>query len=95
MGLNVFLIGVHPGVYPSVLSKASDSIFNCSPKFSVGISAVFADGLEQRIEVSYTVEVTLRPLMQDGADSYKAIEHLVLLRQSRKKCHFTQLKFYK
>jgi len=77
MGLNIFLIEGHPGIYPSI-PKASYSIFVCLPESSVASSAGDRDGLEQRIWVRYTLAVTLRPSMQDGADSDKAIEHLAL-----------------
>jgi len=48
MGLNIFLIEGHPGIYPSI-PKASYSIFVCLPESSVASSAGDRDGLEQRI----------------------------------------------
>jgi len=71
MGLNIFLIEVYPGVYPSI-RKAPYSIFVYLPEFSVASSAVFRDSLEHRILVRYILAVTLRPSMQDGADFDKA-----------------------
>ena len=53
LGLNIFLIEVHPGVYRCVL-KASDSTFDCPPEFIVTISkfsAVFGNSVEQHIRV--------------------------------------------
>ena len=45
MGLNIFVIEVHPGVYPCVL-KASGPIFDCLAEFYVAISNLFGYSLK-------------------------------------------------